>query len=81
MNSLAVLDALASGKKPRRIAVETGCAYSTMRRRIARMVHALGCKTPEQAVAAHVVKSIGAYLPLALRVPVARFARARWAHG
>jgi hypothetical protein len=67
INSLALLDRIAEGAKPRQIAAEVGCAYSTLRRRISRHVQELGCATLEQAVAVHTANRIKAILPLALR--------------
>lgn len=69
-DDLDVLDRLADGKKPRAIAAEVGCAYSTVRKRITRTVHMLGFQTPEQAVANRVADRIQAAMPLALKSTV-----------
>jgi len=61
---------LSEGKKPRVIAEEAGVSYSTLRRRLARHVHAIGCQTVEQAVAKHVAQRIKERLPLALQAQV-----------
>ena len=58
---------VADGEKPRQIAAELGCTYGTLRRRLSRHVQAIGCTTPEQAVAVHVAEKIRAVLPLALQ--------------
>lgn len=60
------LEKLAEGKKPRAIAAEIGIAYPTLRRRLSRYVHAIGCETVEQAVAVQTAAKIKASLPLAL---------------
>ena len=62
-----VIAKLAEGKKPRQIAVELGETYENVRKRLTRHVHAIGCATPEQAVARHVAEKIRAVLPLALQ--------------
>ena len=67
VNSRALLDGLAAGKKPQAIAAEVGCAYSTLRRRLSRYVHSQGFQTVEQAAAVHVAERIRAVLPLALQ--------------
>ena len=65
-----MLDRLADGDKPKMIAAELGCSYSTLRRRLSRYVQAIGCTTPEQAVAKHTVEKIKRALPSALAVQV-----------
>lgn len=70
IDSRALLDGLADGKKPRVIAAEVGCAYSTLRRRLSRHVHSQGLQTVEQAVAVRVAENIKAALPLALQSQV-----------
>lgn len=65
-----MLDKLAEGEKPQTIAAELGCSYSTLRRRLSRYVHAIGCSTPEQAVAEHVAGKIKRVLPAALQAQV-----------
>lgn len=57
---------LAAGEKPRQIAAELGVSYSTLRRRLSRHVKAIGCATPEQAVAVYVVERVKANVPTAL---------------
>ena len=59
------LELLAQGWKPRQIAAALGCSYSTLRRRLARYVKAIGCRTVEQAVAQLVFQQVRAMLPLA----------------
>lgn len=61
------LEKLAEGKKRKEIAAELGVSYSTMRRRLSRHVHAIGCETVEQAVAVQTAEKIKAILPLALQ--------------
>ena len=60
------IERLAEGKKPRDIADEFGVSYSTLRRRLARHVQAIGCATVEQAVASHVAQKIKNWIPPAL---------------
>lgn len=72
VDSRLLLDGLAAGKKPQAIAAEVGCAYSTLRRRLSRHVHAQGLQTVEQAVAVHVAEKIKAAMPLALQSTVDR---------
>jgi FixJ family two-component response regulator len=67
IDSRDLLDALAAGHKPRQIASQMDCAYSTVRKIITRCVHAQGFQTPEQAVAQHVAEKIKKSLPLALQ--------------
>ena len=62
-----VIAKLAEGKRPREIAAELGTNYETVRRRLSRHVKAIGCATPEQAVAVHVADKIRAVLPTALQ--------------
>lgn len=70
VDSRVLLDRLAEGTKPRAIAAEFGCSYSTLRRRLSRHVHDAGCATVEQAVAHHVAGKIKRSLPLALHMVV-----------
>lgn len=64
------LEKLAEGKTRKVAAAELGVSYSTMRRRLARHVHAIGCGTVEQAVAVQTAEKIKASLPLALQSQV-----------
>ena len=64
------LEKLAEGKKPKAIAAELGVSYSTLRRRLSRHVHAIGCETVEQAVAVQTAEKIKRALPLALQAQV-----------
>lgn len=66
----AIVERLAGGERPRTIAAELGCSYSTLRRRLSRHVKAIGCATPEQAVAQHVAEKIKRAMPLALQAQV-----------
>ena len=65
-----MLERLSQGEKPKAIAAEIGCSYSTLRRRLSRHVQAIGCQTVEQAVAQHVAEKIKREMPLALRAQV-----------
>lgn len=67
IDSRDLLDALAAGQKPRSIASQMDCAYSTIRKTITRHVKTSGFQTPEQAVAHHVAERIKKSLPLALQ--------------
>ena len=67
MQDRLVIEKLSEGEKPKAIADEIGVSYSTLRRRISRYVKAIGCETPEQAVAQHVAEKIKRQMPLALR--------------
>jgi IS30 family transposase len=58
---------LAAGEKPRRIAADLGVSYSTLRRRLSRHVKAIGCTTPEQAVAEYVLGRAKAVVPTAVQ--------------
>lgn len=62
-----LLDELASGKKPRQIAAQHDCSYSTFRRRLSRYVRSAGFTSVEQAVANHVLDRVRALLPLGMR--------------
>lgn len=70
VDSRVLMDRLAAGEKPRTIAAEFGCSYQTLRNRITRHVHDLGCRTVEQAVAEHVACKIKRALPIALETVV-----------
>lgn len=63
---------LAAGEKPRAIAADLGVSYSTLRRRLSRHVKAIGCATPEEAVAVYVVERIKTVVPLACHSAVDR---------
>ena len=69
------LERLSQGKTRKEIAAEIGCSYSTLRRRLARYVKDLGCRSVEQAVARHVTEKIKAAMPLALQSVVERVMR------
>lgn len=72
IDSRDLLERISEGIKPRQIALEVGCAYSTIRKRIALVVHDSGCKTLEQAIAKHTVEKIKLGLPLAIRGEIER---------
>lgn len=75
VDSRVLMDRLAAGRKPRAIATEFDCSYSTIRRRLSRYVRTAGFATVEQAVAHHIAARIKAALPLALRPVVDRLMR------
>ncbi len=72
-----MLERLSQGFTRKAIATEIGCSYSTLRRRLSRYVKALGCESPEHAVARYVTEKIKAAMPLALQAQVDLVVRRR----